>query len=429
MKDPNENKAGYKKTKVGWIPEEWDNALLAKHVSINHGWAFESEFFATAGKYILLTPGNFNEEGGFRLRPGIDRSYSGDFPDRYLLKNGDMLVAMTEQAAGLLGSAAFVPENNKYLHNQRLGLVTVLPSSTSLAIHFLYYVLNATRARRYISITAAGTKVRHTSPGRILAHRVAFPPLPEQQKIVEILSTWDEAIEQTRKLIDLKQKRFNALMRKLISDNSQLETAKTGWRVVKLGDVFEEVTDKVGDKELEPYSISAGVGFISQREKWGKNISGAQHKNYTHLRASQFAYNKGNSKRYKQGCAYLLRKGEICVPNVFICFRPKSPNVNPEFYQFYFQGNYHAHDLQRVITSGARSDGLLNLNKKDFFKIGVPLPPTEDQKQIAEVLNAAQKEIDLLKKMADKYKTQKRGLMQKLMTGEWRVPCGTNVEV
>jgi len=118
---------------------------------------------------------------------------------------------------------------------------------------------------------------------------------------------------------------------------------------------------------------------------------------------------------------YLLKDGEICVPNVFISFKPKAKNVVPEFFEHYFIADYHARELKRYITSGARSDGLLNLNKKDFFKIMVPCPSPDEQKAIAEALTASQHEIDLLKQLADKYKTQKRGLMQKMLTGEWRV--------
>ncbi len=250
------------------------------------------------------------------------------------------------------------------------------------------------------------------------SQKVFLPPLPEQKAIADLLSTWDEAIEKTERLIQAKEAclkgQIQRIMRKEAIDAN-------GWSMVHLGELFSEVTRKVGEKELTPYSISAGIGFVSQREKWGKDISGSQHKNYTHLKAGEFSYNKGNSKRYQQGCVYLHKDGEICVPNVFISFKPKVKNVVPEFFEHYFIADYHARELKRYITSGARSDGLLNLNKKDFFKIMVPCPSPDEQKAIAEALTASQHEIDLLKQLAEKYKTQKRGLMQKLLTGEWRV--------
>jgi len=245
-----------------------------------------------------------------------------------------------------------------------------------------------------------------------------LPPLPEQKAIAELLFTWDEIIEKTERLIQAKEANLKGQIQRIMGKGA---IEANGWSMVHLGELFSEVTRKVGEKELTPYSISAGIGFVSQREKWGKDISGSQHKNYTHLKAGEFSYNKGNSKRYQQGCVYLLKDGEICVPNVFISFKPKAKNVVPEFFEHYFIADYHARELKRYITSGARSDGLLNLNKKDFFKIMVPYPSPEEQKAIAEALTASQQEIDLLKQLADKYKTQKRGLMQKMLTGEWRV--------
>ncbi|TDT87949.1 type I restriction modification DNA specificity protein [Pseudodesulfovibrio indicus] len=200
------------------------------------------------------------------------------------------------------------------------------------------------------------------------------------------------------------------------------EFAGEAWKEVPLGTLFEPVTDTVGDKDIPPYSISAGIGFVSQREKWGKDIAGRQYASYTHLRKGEFAYNKGNSKKYQCGCAYLLRdQDEISVPNVFISFRPKSDKVSADFYEHFFVADYHARELKRYITSGARSDGLLNLNKKDFFKINVPCPSPREQEAIAKVLNAAVAEIDEHRNQLAALKEQKKGLMQQLLTGKVRV--------
>ena len=101
----------------------WTEITLGEALRIKHGFAFQSAYFSDDGPYVVLTPGNFRERGGFRLRPEKDRAYLGDFPESYVLEEGDLIVAMTEQGPGLLGSSAIVPESNRYLHNQRLGLV------------------------------------------------------------------------------------------------------------------------------------------------------------------------------------------------------------------------------------------------------------------------------------------------------------------
>lgn len=100
---------------------------LGDYMRIAHGFAFKGKHFSESGKYVVLTPGNFHESGGFRARPGKDRSYTARFPDRYLLRKDDLIVAMTEQGEGLLGSAALVPQDGIYLHNQRIGLAKMDP--------------------------------------------------------------------------------------------------------------------------------------------------------------------------------------------------------------------------------------------------------------------------------------------------------------
>lgn len=101
----------------------WLEASLSELCEIRHGYAFEGEHFATYGEHVLLTPGSFFETGGFRDRGGKTKYFVGAIPLAFVLEEGDLLVAMTEQAAGLLGSPLLVPEDGRYLHNQRLGRV------------------------------------------------------------------------------------------------------------------------------------------------------------------------------------------------------------------------------------------------------------------------------------------------------------------
>src|SRR5687768_10540280 len=117
----------------------WSELALGEAIHVKHGFAFKGEFFSDTGKYVVLTPGNFHEEGGFRIRPGKDRFYSANIPEDYVLEEGDLIVAMTEQAPGLLGSSALIPSSDQYLHNQRLGLIDEL-DETKLEKKFLFYL-------------------------------------------------------------------------------------------------------------------------------------------------------------------------------------------------------------------------------------------------------------------------------------------------
>jgi len=169
---------------------------------VKHGYAFEGKYFDSYGNYVLLTPGNFRDEGGFRERGEKQKYYTGDVPEGFLLGEGDLVVAMTEQAPGLLGSSALVPAADTYLHNQRLGLVVNLDEAR-LDRRFLYYLFNTHSVRHQISATASGTKVRHTAPERIGRVEVDLPPLVAQRRAAATMSAYDDLIENNRRRMAL----------------------------------------------------------------------------------------------------------------------------------------------------------------------------------------------------------------------------------
>ncbi|MGY3855604.1 restriction endonuclease subunit S [Aeromonas aquatilis] len=187
----------------GWIKKP-----LSKLCDIKHGFAFKSEYFTNEGGYTLLTPGNFFETGGYRDRGDKQKFYSGDIPQGFLLEAGDLLVAMTEQAAGLLGSPIIVPSQGKFLHNQRLGLVSGKPGIPWLN-EFFFHVFNTQAVRQAIHESASGAKVRHTSPTKIGAVTVAFPASIEEQKA--IVATLDTLTIETQRLESLYQRKIAAL--------------------------------------------------------------------------------------------------------------------------------------------------------------------------------------------------------------------------
>ena len=104
-------------------PTDWKCESLKYKIEIIHGFGFKSEFFKSFGIYSLTTPGNFYEEGGFKKLDDKQKFYDGPVSSYYILKTGDMIIAMTEQSEGLLGSAAIIPKTDTYLHNQRLGKI------------------------------------------------------------------------------------------------------------------------------------------------------------------------------------------------------------------------------------------------------------------------------------------------------------------
>ncbi|RZL03983.1 MAG: restriction endonuclease subunit S [Rubrivivax sp.] len=180
----------------------WREIALGSAIHVKHGFAFKGEFFADQGEHIVLTPGNFHEQGGFRSRPGKDRAYAGDIPEAFILDEGNLIVAMTEQGEGLLGSAALIPEANRYLHNQRLGLVDFV-DPMQLDKRFLYLLFNTRSVRSQISGSASGTKVRHTAPERIYRVQVRVPDVRVQAEIADAVLAYDDLIDNNRRRMAL----------------------------------------------------------------------------------------------------------------------------------------------------------------------------------------------------------------------------------
>jgi len=187
------------------------------------------------------------------------------------------------------------------------------------------------------------------------------------------------------------------------------------WKAKPLGEMCDRIVEKVGDTPLTPVSITAGKGFASQVEKFGRDISGAQYKNYILLRQGDFAYNKGNSKSYPQGCVRRLKEfDQAAAPSAFVSFRLHDGYV-PEFFEGLFEKNAHGHQLIKFITSSARNDGLLNISPDEFFSVNLPMPQDPDeQKKIAECLSSLDGLIAAEGRTLEALRDHKRGLMQQL---------------
>ena len=177
---------------------KWPIKKLRGRIHVKHGYPFKGEHFNSSGPYIVLTPGNFHEQGGFKRNAAKDKCYAEPFPDEYLLKKGDLIVAMTEQTDGLLGSTALVPEDDRFLHNQRLGLITA--QTDEVIPEYLYHLFKIRTVREQIRLSSSGSKVKHTSPERIYDVQVQLPSPKEQKAIARVLSALDAKIELNQRI-------------------------------------------------------------------------------------------------------------------------------------------------------------------------------------------------------------------------------------
>ena len=285
-----------------------------------------------------------------------------------------------------------------------------------------YLTRSKLRLMQFVSHSGHGTG---RLPSDILASfPIPAPPLDEQRRIVAVLSTWDRGIGEAERLLVLKEQRKRALMQQLLTGKRRFPEFKGRWRKFSMSDLFEPVYRTATGAVEAVLSISSKKGFERQEKKYSKVIAGKNLENYVILQRGEFAYNKGNSKTYPQGCIFRLDDyAEAAVPNVYFNFRIKDlSQTDSDFFRSYFEAGLLNMGLRGLINTGIRNNGLLNIYEPDFYALTVKCPDVTEQRRIAAVLNTCDDELRHLRAQVAVLKQQKKGLMQKLLTGQVRVP-------
>lgn len=239
---------------------------------------------------------------------------------------------------------------------------------------------------------------------------VHYPPLPEQKAIADTLSTWDTAIGTMERLIAAKERGIVASL-----DHLVYKSRTKDWKLVPLGDAFRERTES-GRDDLPLLSISRESGVTTREETNRKDTSSEDKSKYLRICPGDIGY---NTMRMWQGVSALSGLDGIVSPAYTICI-PNESLILGEYAAFLFKHPRVVHQFYRH-SQGLTSD-TWNLKFPHFAEIRVWLPSLVEQRDIVGELQVANKELSLLRKQLDLLKLQKRGLMQKLLTGAWRVP-------
>jgi len=406
---------GYKQTKVGVIPEEWEVVRLGDvfervtrkninnntnvlTISAHQGLINQEDFFnkSIASKdlsgYILLKKGEF----------AYNKSYSSGYP-----------------------MGAF-----KRLNFYDEGVLS------SLYIYFKIKKDNSDFYEQYFEAGLMNKEIYKIAQEGARNHGllnmsikeffndmlIIKPPLKEQQKISQILSTWDSAISKQETLIKAKEQLKKGLMQKLLSGEVRFEGFDGEWEEVRLGDLFEERSRRYKDlksEEIEQYcellSVGINSGITKRSENDAKDNSSSDKRNYKILNKNDIAY---NTMRMWQGASGVSILKGIVSPAYTIVYLKDDNYI--EFFGLLFKMHRVIFDFYRY-SQGMTSD-TWNLKYPHFSEVKVKIPTKkQEQQKIAQVLSTADKEIDLLKNELETLKEQKRGLMQRLLSGDVRV--------
>lgn len=330
-------------------------------------------------------------------------------------KIGDVLI--TTEAP--LGNVAQIDNENIALAQR---IIKYRGKENVLNNDYLKYYLSSDLFQLELLNKSTGSTVKGIKGTVLHKLKIAFPQLHEQEKIAGILSTWDLAIEKEEQLIEKKKEFKKGIMQRLLSGEVRFKGFNGEWKVVGLENIFERITQKNDIECNNVLTISAQNGLVNQEEYFNKSVSSKDLTGYYVLNNGDFAYNKSYSNGYPLGAIKRLNSyDEGIVSPLYICFRAKE-GISACFYEQYFESGALNKEIVKIAQEGARNHGLLNVSVTEFFKdIKIPKPSLEEQVKIAEILVIADKEIELLEKELETLKLQKKGLIQRLLTGEVRV--------
>ncbi|MFN3953391.1 MAG: restriction endonuclease subunit S [Pararhodobacter sp.] len=243
---------------------------------------------------------------------------------------------------------------------------------------------------------------------------ILLPPLPEQRKIAEILRAWDEALEKLTALRAAKARRLDGLRFALLFGELRLNGHRHNWAPTRLDAVTHELTRRNGAKGLGRdcvMGVTKAEGVVPMREQ----TVAADISRYKRLPPRAFAY---NPMRINVGSIAMNERGkEVLVSPDYVVFACNVDGLDPDYLDHLRKTSWWAH----YINSGGSGSVRQRTYYDDLAALKLPLPELDEQKAIAAVLNTARADLAVTEREIEAVTRQKRGLMQKLLTGDWRV--------
>ena len=273
---------------------------------------------------------------------------------------------------------------------------------------FAGYCFNNSSIRREMIRRSQGVVRANIGQKDLNKVPILIPPKDEQKKIASVLALWDNAIEKTEALIAAKEKQFEWLTSDLINRAGHKRTSASG--------LMSEVSKRNKNSTIERVlSVTNHSGFVLSEEQFERRVASANVSNYKVVEQGQYAY---NPSRINVGSIARLDDWEngILSP-MYVVFKLDTKKVCSDYFLHWLNSS----EARQRIKNSAQGSVRETVSFKDLGAIDIPLPAIEMQKDVTYKLNLAQKEIILLKKTLEQYHSQKRGLMQKLLTGEWQV--------
>ena len=396
-------------------------------IRIKHGFAFDGEHISQDDNgVVLVTPGNFKIGGGFQ--EDKCKFYTGESPSEYILDPGSYIVTMTDLSKNIdtLGYSAIVPNTQRvYLHNQRIGLIEFI--SNALDKKYIYYLLQTHQYQRTIANTSTGSTVHHTSPSKICDYKFFAPDIKVQKMIADILSTYDDLIENNRKQIKLLEEAAQRLYKEWFVDlrfpghehTKIVDGVPEGWESCNLNNVIEfdpkVRLDKDRVKQFVPMSALSTSSMVLDMNEISETTSnsGSKFQNGDTLLARITPCLENGKTAFVHG----LEADEGAVGSTeYIVMRSKK--LNP--YMVYLLSRTNSF-RQSAINSMSGSDGRQRVKADKLIALAYLLPPAGLVHRFEQIVSPMFEMVFALNQQIFTATQARDRLLPKLMSGEVEV--------
>lgn len=424
---PNEGRPGYKHTKLGWIPEEWEVKSLKKIVRPDR-----------KVRYGIVQAGEHLPEGIPCLRVvdlatdyvDLNSLYrtSQKISDQYkdcILQVGDIVFALR----GEIGKLLLVDDRIAGINITR-GVARISPRAT-IQPEYLFYQLQAYGVARRIDLEVNGTSLKEVPIGGLNRVEVAYPKnLPEQRRIAAVLGAWDRAIATAQQLLAAQQERKRGLMQELLTGKRRFPGFRGKWKECELGELGQFRTSSVDKKLVDGQQRVRLVNYMdvynNQRIHSGMPFMEVTAKDSqlqtSSLRRGDILFTPSSETPDDIGHSAVVV--EDMVNTLFsyhvMRFRPHDDTLDLDFRAYVFNNERILKQFSAKATGSTR----YTLSASDFGDTLVSFPTDKSEQQaIARTLMACDSEIEAITNQLAHLTTQKQGLMQQLLTGAVRVKC------
>ena len=394
------------------LPSGWKVVRLGEIGKVINGLTYSPDNVSNNG-LLVLRSSNINNNS--IVLNNDDVYVKGISKFNKTLEN-DILICVRNGSKNLIGKSALITE--KYKDLAFGAFMAIFRSNYNL---FLIHIFKTNTFFKQVK-NDLGATINSINNGNLLNFKIPLPPLDEQEKIAEILSTWDEAINLTINLIESKKQFKKALMQNLLTAKIRFPEFQDEWREVTIGELFEvkkgqglskEMLDTNGKFECVLYGeLYTTYDEIIENVKSRTNFQGSIKSKFDDI----LIPSSTTTGSIDIAIASVILKNDVLLGGDINILRKKRNNIYGKFVAYCI-----TNIKNKELSSYAQGTTIIHLYAKDFKGMKIKLPNLQEQQKIAEVLTACDDEINLLNLKLENLKKQKQGLMQKLLSGKVRI--------